>query len=127
MPAAVFALSAFHDDGANKLDTVPCTSTIGSMSTVQNLARATALAISWAEICMLHPDEWVCLLDIELEPDGSIRSARVVGHDPSAVDALDQIDPPDPDTTLVHTAGRRLHMPRFEMTDEIRDLIRARP
>jgi hypothetical protein len=95
------------------------------MSTTQNLAPARVLVMSWAEICLRHPNEWVCLLDIDLESDGSIRSAQVVSHDPSIGRALDLIDPPDPDATVIHTAGRPLRMPRIEITDEIRDLIRA--
>jgi len=75
---------------------------------------------------MLHPNEWVCLLDIAHDPDGSIRSARVVSHDDSIERALDQIDPPNPDTTVVHTSGRPLWTPRIEIIDESRDLLRSR-
>jgi hypothetical protein len=96
------------------------------MSTTQNLAPTSSMMLSWGEICKLHPKEWVCLLDIDLEPDGSIRSARVVSHDPSIRRALDQIDPPDPDTTVVHTAGHPLWTPRIEIVDEGRVVIRAR-
>lgn len=81
---------------------------------------------SWAEICAQHPNEWVCLLDIERGPDGRIGSARVVGHDPLIERALDQIEPPNPDTTVVHTAGRPMWTPRIEVIDESRDLLRSR-
>ena len=79
--------------------------------------------LSWAEICEQHPNEWVCLLDIDRESDGSIRSARLVGHDPSIERALEQIEPPDPDTTVLHTAGRPLWTPRMEIVDESRDVV----
>jgi hypothetical protein len=81
---------------------------------------------SWAEICARHPNQWVCLLGIECESDRSIRSARVVSHDPSIERALDQIDPPDPDTTVVHTAGRPMWTPRIEIVDESRDAVPSR-
>jgi hypothetical protein len=96
------------------------------MSTAENRAPARAAPLSWAQICTLHPSEWVCLLDIEHEPDGSIRSARIVSHDPSIERALDRIDPPDPDATVMHTAGRPWWTPRIEIVDENRDLVRAR-
>lgn len=96
------------------------------MSTAESLAPTSALRLSWAKICALHPNEWVCLLDIDHEPDGSIRSACVVSHDSSIEQALDQIDPPDPDTTVVNTAGRPLWTPHIEIVDENRDLLRAR-
>ena len=76
---------------------------------------------TWANICRRHPDEWVCLLEIEREADGSIRSARVIGHDVSIEEALDQVDPPNPDTLVVHTAGLPLWTPRTEIIDESRD------
>lgn len=96
------------------------------MSTAEQLAPISVASLSWGEICEQHPNEWVCLLDIAREPDGSIRSARVVSHDSSIEEALDQLDPPDPDTTVVHTAGRPLWTPRIEIVDESRDLLRSR-
>jgi hypothetical protein len=82
--------------------------------------------MSWLEICEQHPNQWVCLLDIDRAPSGSIRSARVVSHDPSIERALDQIEPPDPDTTVVHTAGRPLWTPRIEIVDESRNGVPPR-
>jgi hypothetical protein len=96
------------------------------MSTAENLAPISVASLSWVEICEQHPNEWVCLLDIAREADGSIRSARVVSHDSSIERALDQVDAPDPDTTVVHTAGRPLWTPRIEIVDESRDLLRSR-
>jgi hypothetical protein len=63
--------------------------------------------LSWGEICELHPNEWVCLLDIDCEPNGSIRSARVASHDRSIERALDQIDPPNPDRSWILELQRR--------------------
>jgi hypothetical protein len=96
------------------------------MSTAENLAPTSAHPLSWGEICELHPNEWVCLLDIDCEPNGSIRSARVASHDRSIERALDQIDPPNPDTTVVHTSGRPLWTPCIEIVDESRDDLQAR-
>ena len=75
-------------------------------------------------LCEQHPNEWVCLLDVETASDGSIRSARVSGHNRSMRQLLAQIGTLQPDTVLVHTSGRPLTSPRIEMTDEIRDIIR---
>lgn len=38
--------------------------------------------LTWAEICALYPDEWVCLVDVEYtQPNGChVRTGRVVGH-----------------------------------------------
>jgi hypothetical protein len=33
---------------------------------------------SWAEICQRHPNEWVCLHDVETGPHGDILSGRVI-------------------------------------------------
>jgi len=94
------------------------------MSAVEKAMSSATLR--WDEICAEHPNEWVCLLDIAREPDGSIGSARVVSHAPSIERALDQIEPPNPDTTVVHTAGRPMWTPRIEIVDESRDIVRSR-
>jgi hypothetical protein len=82
-------------------------------------------ALSWGEICACYPNEWVCLIDID-EIAGSIRCARVIGHDRSIRLALDQIGTSNPDTTVVHTWGRPLRTPRIEVVDESRDFVRSR-
>jgi hypothetical protein len=92
------------------------------MSAAKKLAPISSSS-SWAEISKLYPNEWVCLLDIDREPGGPIRSARVVSHDPSIERAIDQVDPPDPNMTVVHTAGRPLWTPRIEIVDESRDAV----
>lgn len=87
---------------------------------------ATETTSSWFEICRRYPNQWVCLLDIDRDSDGSIHSARVVSYDPSMDRALDQIEFPDPDTTVVHTAGRPMWTPRIEIVDENRDDVPSR-
>jgi hypothetical protein len=95
-----------------------------TVSTAHSLLPNTATS-SWAAICALHPDEWVCLLDIEQGSDGSILAARVVGHARSIEQALDQVVPPDPDMTVVNTSNRPLWTRRIEVADENRDFVRA--
>ena len=109
-----------------KLDTRITGERIVTMDAAEQLAPSESKRTSWLEICEQHPNEWVCLLDIDLGPGGSIHSARVVSHDASIERALDQIDPPNSDTTVVHTAGRPLWTPRTEIVDESRDLVRSR-
>jgi hypothetical protein len=96
------------------------------MSVAEKIARTSVDSLSWVRICEQHPNEWVCLRDIENEPGGAIRSARVLGHDRSMRQALAQLAPLQPDTLVVHTGGRPLRLPRIEMTDEIRDIVRRR-
>jgi hypothetical protein len=96
------------------------------MSAAEKILPASDELLSWAAICERHPDEWVCLVDLEHAPDGSVRSARVVGHNRSMRQALAQLGALEPGTTVMHTAGRPLRLPRIEMTDEIRDVVRAR-
>jgi len=38
--------------------------------------------LTWQEICALHPDEWVALVEIDWLGDSDLefRTARVVGH-----------------------------------------------
>src|SRR5678816_2135521 len=81
-----------------------------------------AEALSWGEICARYPNEWVCVVDID-EIAGSIRFARVIGHDPSIRLALDQVGTSNPDTAVVHTWGRPLRTPRSEVVDESRDSL----
>jgi hypothetical protein len=96
------------------------------MDAAKQLMSPISERMSWVEICRWYSSEWVCLLDIEHEADGSIRSARLIGHDPSIRQALAQIGTPHTDAALVHTRGRPLRTPAIEMTDEIRDLVRSR-
>jgi len=95
------------------------------MSVAEKLSTS-AESLSWTEIRERHPHEWVCLLDVEYAPDGSIRLATVAGHDRSMREALARIGVAQPGTVVVHTAGRPLRFPRIEMTNEIRDIVRRR-
>jgi len=95
------------------------------MSVAEKLSTS-AESLCWTEIRERHPDEWVCLLDVEYAPDGSVRLARVAGHDRSMRQALAQCGVTQPGTIVVHTAGRPLRFPRIEMTDKIRDIVRPR-
>jgi hypothetical protein len=48
--------------------------------------------ISWREICARYSNEWVCLVDVEHEPEGGVRCGRLVGHFESAAEALRHVD-----------------------------------
>jgi len=85
-----------------------------------------ATTLSWDEICARYDDQWVALLDMAYQPDGSIHSARLVGSSGSMHDLLDQLGLSTPDATVMHTRGRPLRTPRFEIVDESRDLVPAR-
>lgn len=95
------------------------------MERAEKLASVEPDALSWGEICVRYPNEWVCLLDVESAREGSILSARVIGHDSSMRSVLAQVGITRAGATIVHTAGRLLRFPRLEMTDEIRDIVRA--
>jgi hypothetical protein len=111
-----------------KLDSAAPPFKIGRMSAAEKIAPTIAEPLLWAEFCALHPDEWVCLVEVEHETEGAIRSARVVGHHRSIKDALKQVDSwgSHPVVTYAHTGGRRLRFPRIVRTDEIRELVRIR-
>ena len=89
-------------------------------------SSAVVFAGSWSDICQHYPNQWVCLLDMHHGPDGAIQSARVIAHDASIANALDQLGTSNPDAAVVHTWGRPLKTPRIEVVDESRDRIRAR-
>jgi hypothetical protein len=97
------------------------------MSAVEKIAPTAAESLAWAEICRQHPNEWVCLVEVQHEPDGTLRSARLIGHHRSLKEALRQCSwNADPLVACAHTGGRKLRSPRIEMTDEIRDIVRSR-
>ena len=103
------------------------------MSAAEKLAPPITAPLSWAEICELHPDAWVCLVEIERAANGiAISSARIIGHGKTQRESLAQVErwwktypvighfftgkikPPGP------------RFPRIVMTDEIRELVRSR-
>ena len=96
------------------------------MDAAKQLTSPMSERMSWVAICQWYSNEWVCLRDIEHEVDGAIRSAPLIGHDPSIRQVLAQIGTPHADAALVHTRGRPLRTPAIEMMDEIRDVVRSR-
>ena len=95
------------------------------MSAAEKIAPPVAESLAWTEICRQYPDEWVCLVEVQHEPDGALRSAQVIGHHRSIKEALQQCSW-STDPLIAHTGGRKLRFPRIEMTDEIRDIVRPR-
>lgn len=65
----------------------------------------TAESLTWDQICALYPHEWVCLLDIVRDDEGTLQAARVIAHHSSVEHALEQLDPSDSDAGIIHTAG----------------------
>jgi hypothetical protein len=82
------------------------------MSAAEKIAPTMPESLSWAEIRGRHPDEWVCLIEVEHEPDGAIRSARLISHHRSIKDALKQCPwSADLVVACAHTGGRKLRIP----------------
>src|SRR5262245_22244757 len=52
------------------------------MATTAKIAPEISEPLRWDQICARHPDEWVCLVEIEyVQPnDVRIARARIVGH-----------------------------------------------
>lgn len=98
------------------------------MSAAEKIEPTSNELLPWSEICVRHPDEWVCLVEVEHETEGPIRSARVVGHHRSIKEALKQVDSWGSHLAVVysHTGGRKLRFPRIVMTDEVREFVRIR-
>jgi hypothetical protein len=101
---------------------------MGWMNAAERIAPTIAEPLDWAEVCERHPSEWVLLVELQHQTDGSIASARVVGHHRSIKEALKQVESWTDDRVVAyaHTGGLKLRFPRIEMTDEIRDLVRSR-
>jgi hypothetical protein len=51
--------------------------------------------LTWQEICALHPEEWVALVEIDWLGDSDLefRTARVVGHGKTRSEPLAQARP----------------------------------
>lgn len=62
------------------------------MSAAEVLAPEISKPLTWAEICARHPDEWVCLVEIDrVHPNAfEFRTARVVGHGKTRRAPVDQ-------------------------------------
>jgi len=89
--------------------------------------------LTWAEICARHPDEWVCVVEMEREHRYGplFRTARVVGHGKSRGAPLQQARPWQGHYDLIghYYTGRiteRPPRPSIILDDETRELIRNR-
>ena len=135
------ALEVEQQPGANlvvadrqELDMNAAPSTMERMNAAEKIALTLSEPLTWAEICERHPDEWVCLVEIEREtPNGvAIKSARIVGHGKTRKEPLDQARSwSDRYQILGHYfTGRivaRPLRPQVVLDDETRDLFRYRP
>ena len=104
------------------------------MHATSQLAPSLTEPLTWAQICERHPDEWVCLVEIERAcPDRmAIRSARVIGHGKTRRESLARIAAWwETYAAIGHLFTGKINapVPRFPpivMTDEIRELVRIR-
>ena len=65
------------------------------MSTTDVIAPEISEPLTWDEICARHPDEWVCLVEMDrVHPNGfEFRTARVIGHGKTRRAPFDQERP----------------------------------
>jgi hypothetical protein len=67
------------------------------MNDAEQIAPTITAPLTWAEICEWHPDEWVCVVDIDIDYDHprvfDFRTARVVGHSKKKREAFEQALP----------------------------------
>ena len=103
------------------------------MVTAEKLASAISDTLTWAEICERHPDEWVCLVEVEhARPnDVTIVSARVVGHGKTKREPIEQAKVSWAHySTIGHFYTGKLRAPppiiRVIVEDETRDVLRCR-
>jgi hypothetical protein len=101
------------------------------MSAAEKIAPPVSQRLTRAEICERYPDEWVCLVEVEHETTGMIRSARVVGHGRTPTRSLEQVNiwETHPMIASFFTGKTQPPFPRFPrivMNDEIRELLRNR-
>jgi hypothetical protein len=103
------------------------------MSAAAVLAPEIPEPLTWAEICARHPDEWVCLVELDqLHPNGfAFRTARVVGHGKTRRAPVDQAMAWRSSYELIghFYTGRvtaRPPRPTLVLDDETRDAIRTR-
>ena len=103
------------------------------MNAAEKLAPEISEPLTWAEICARHPDEWVCLVEIDyVHPNGlEFRTARVIGHGKTRRAPVDQALPWRAHYQMIgyYFTGRvavRPPRPSFILDDETRDAIRYR-
>jgi hypothetical protein len=66
------------------------TETMEPMGAAEKLAPISD-SLTWEQICERHPDEWVCLVEIEYtQPYDAIERARVVGHGKTKREPVEQ-------------------------------------
>jgi len=99
------------------------------MSAAEKIAPKVSEFLTRAEICERYPNEWVCLVEVEHETNGLIRSAQVVGHGATPTKSLEQVNvwETHPMVASFFTGEIKPPFPRFSrirMTDEIRELLR---
>jgi hypothetical protein len=108
--------------------------TMGPMSAAEKIAPAVTELLTWAEICELHPDEWVCLVEIDyIRPGGfEFRVARIVSHGKTRREAFDNARPWRTQYKLIghyftgRLAAQPLLRPALVFDDETRDAFRYR-
>jgi hypothetical protein len=101
------------------------------MSAAEKIAPMASGLLTRAEICERYPNKWVCLVEVEHETNGMIRSAHVVGHGATPTKSLEQVNvwETHPMIASFFTGEIKPPFPRFPrivMTDEIRELLRNR-
>jgi hypothetical protein len=98
------------------------------MSAAEKL-EAISDRLTWKQICERHPDEWVCLVEIEYaQLDDAIEQARVVGHGKTKREPVEQAKAWwGQYATIGHfyTGKLRAPSPRFRVIveDETRDPV----
>jgi hypothetical protein len=64
------------------------------MTMRQPKSATAAERLTWKEICVRYPDQWVVLVDLDyIDKNGEFRSAVVFGHGPGRKETLRQFDP----------------------------------
>lgn len=103
------------------------------MVTAEKLESAISDTLTWGEICERHPDEWVCLVEIEHARPNDVRivSARVVGHGKTKREPVEQAKVWWAQySTIGHFYTGKLRAPppiiRVIVEDETRDVLRRR-
>ena len=101
------------------------------MHAAEKLGPTISQPLTWAQICDLYPDEWVCLVEVEHEhPNGGeVVKARVVGHGKSRKEPFVQARPWREHYELIthYFTGRLTELPRrppLVLDDQTRDTLR---
>jgi hypothetical protein len=102
------------------------------MDAAEQLAPEHSKPLPWAEICTRYPDQYVCLVDMEVVEVGSpeIKTARVVGHGPTRRAAFDPIrnrgaQYPRHSVRFTGTCEEPLIRPSLVIDDETLEILRS--